>query len=557
MRHLVKSTALVLALTTSSLLAQSPADDAILGALRIGSLDDLAGAAGKFANNVRPGSGAATAQLTGGATAFGIDTTAEILVLVLDPQTAALPVSFVLPVVDPEALKANPALGFKPADRADRYLITLGGRRMFATFVGKRLVVSPLEAGLDAVLPVVESGEDIRRLRATGGHLALSLSTDRLYSAYKPMLDGMLGGMRAQFAKAAPATGAQTVNPVDIYASFLGSVADLQTVSLRISIQPEHLDIRSLVQAKPGSSTAALLNPGRGPAVTTLGLHDPACAVLGTLSARPGPEFWQAYNDLTAKLLSSIGNTSDDSAASGQAMAKALNDFAAIWDGTASFGMFSTGKIMSGSGAVGITDQARALALIQSLPELQKSMSQINAAQGLVSEATFGAEETYHGARLIDVTQTHRAIDPAMDEGLKALQKLGLDRMTATYAVTADQLLYTMGDDSRADAKRLVDTTSPAPAAVTPAAYDLPAHSTLFATISLPRYAAWMGQVANLPVKAPPVAADTKPGLALSADLDAGRGDFRMRLSAADISTVIRMFSPAPPPAAAPTAPAE
>ncbi|MBE2212299.1 MAG: hypothetical protein IAE82_00395, partial [Opitutaceae bacterium] len=188
---MIRSTATLALAFASSLLVRA-ADDSILGALRIASLDDLAATAAAFADNVQPGAGAATAQLTAAAAMFGIDTSSEILVLVLDPQKTPVPLALVVPVVDPAATKANPAFGFTLATTEGRYQVTLSGRPMFAAFAQNRLVVSPAEQGLDLALPVVETGDDIRQLRATGGQIGLSLDTDRLYTAYKPLIDLML-----------------------------------------------------------------------------------------------------------------------------------------------------------------------------------------------------------------------------------------------------------------------------------------------------------------------------------------------------------------------------
>jgi hypothetical protein len=530
------------------LLAEERLDAAIFGALRVSSLAELARAGGAFADQIEPGSGANSAQLTAGATAFGLALDQELLVLVIDPQKSAQPYAVVLPVTDPEQFKANPSLKFQAAASSpDRYQIALpNGQPMFATFVGKRLVASPLEAGLDAVLPAIRAGEDIRQLRAAGGQVALSLSTDRLYAAYKPMVDLMLMGMRGQFAQAA-AQNPQAPNPADIFGSMLGSLAEVQDYSLRVTIEADHVDLRSVIIAKPGTDTASLFSAGRGAPVGIPAAYDSTSSVFGTVSARPGPEFWAAYDRLSTRLLANFNAT--DAAAS-KTLTRTLNDFAAIWDGTGSFAMFSPAEGMSGSGNMGVTDRNKALALIRSLPELQKSWAGVSAAQGLASDMKIGGEEEHGSALLIDVTQTHRALNPEMEEGLKLLQKAGMDKMNATYGVSSSRVLYVMGDKSHAEAKRLLDAPSDSSYEITPAAYGLPAETTSFVAISLPRYFAWISRIGGLPFSVDAGAGSQKPGLAISTDLVDGRADIRVRFAASEINALRSAFAKRATPAA-------
>lgn len=535
--------------SAASLFAQDAADQTIFGALRIGSINQLAEHAAAFAEKIQPGSGANAAQIGFGAAMFGIDADAEILVALLDPATAAQPFALVIPVVDPESFKANPAFAVQPTETPDVFRFNApNGQPFYASFVGKRLVAAPLPSALAAVLPAVRADADIRGLRAVGGDLALSLAPDRLYAAYKPIIDMMLLGMRGQFTQAAG--DAQTPNPADMFAANLGSVGELQTIALSVTLAADHIDLRSEIVARPGTAAATLLSPGRGPAVATLGLHDPASAVFGTISAKPGPEFWQAYGKLTANFLAAA--KTPNAAGLTAAIDRSIADFAATWDGTASFGMFADGRGISGSGIAGTTDADKAFALIQSLPDLQKQFAALNEAQGLVTEAAVGEVVDYEKARLLDVTQTYRALRPELEQSLETMKKMGLDRFVSTYAVTpSGRVIYAVGADSRTEAKRLVDAADAPAASITPAAFDLPAQSTFFLAVSLPRYAAWIGQVAGLPSSAKP-ASDARPGFGLSADLDGGRADLRLRLQAAEIAALVGMFNqPAPASAAA------
>lgn len=536
---------LPLSLLGSALLAQNAADDAIFGAIRISSLEDLANSVAAFADRIEPGSGAQAAQLPLMAGAFGLATDREILALIIDPAKSGQPFAFVLPALDPEQMKSNPAINFQPvAGSSDRFQITLpNGLPLFATFLGDRLVASPLEAGLDAVLPALEAGADLRQLRAAGGQLALSLSADRLYAAYKPMLDFMLMGMRSQLAAAA--SGPQAANPADVLGSALGSLGEVQDYSLSISIQADHLDFRSSVTATPDTQTAALLSAGRGPVVALPAAYDENSAVFGTFSARPSPEFWAAYNRFVGDLVKNL-DTSGSTAAS-EALTKTVNDFAAIWDGTGSVAMFSPNETMSGSGSAGITDSAKALALLRSLPELEKSMASLNQGQGLATEITLGEEEAHGEARLLDVTQTSRATTPEMEVTLARMQNLGLDKFTATYGVAPTRLVYAMGNASRTEAKRLLDAPAATSTTITPAAYGLPAQSTVFMAVSLPRYLGWISRMSgDMPFSFDPEAGARPPGLALTADLVDGRADFRLRLHTTEIIALKDSFSPKP-----------
>lgn len=542
MKRLRPLALLPLVALANSLLAEERLDAAIFGALRVSSLSELANATGAFADRIEPGSGANSAQLTAGAASFGLALDEELLVLVIDPQKSAQPYALVLPTADPEQFKANPALKFQPAASSpDRYQITLpNGQPMFATFVGKRLVASPLEAGLDAVLPAIRAGEDIRQLRAAGGQVALSLSADRLYAAYKPMVDLMLLGMRGQFAQSQSDKNPQTPNPADIGGAMLGSLAEVQEYSLGITIAADHVDLRSVIAAKPGTDTAALFSAGRGAAVGIPVSFDASSSVFGTVSARPGPEFWAAYARLSNRLLTSFGAFD---AASSKALTQTVNDFAATWDGTGSFAMFPPAEGMSGSGSLGITDREKTIALIRGLPDLQKSLAAVNAAQGLATEASLGGEEEHGSALLIDIAQNYRALKPEMEEGLKLLQKAGMDKMNATYGVTSSRLLYAMGDNSHAEARRLLDAPAIASTEITPAAYGLPAETTAFAAISLPRYFAWISRIGGLPFTVDASSVSQKPGVAVSTDLVDGRADIRVRLAASEIDALRSAFA--------------
>ncbi len=541
---------LPLATFAASLFAEVAPDADILGALRIGSLQDLATSAGAFADKIEPGSGANTAQLTFGAAAFGFALDQELLALVVDPQKSGQPYALVLPVLDPEKFKTNPALKFQAsATTPDRYQITLpNGQPMFATFVGKRLVASPLEAGLDAVLPAIRADLDIRGLRAAGGQLALSVDTGRLYAAYKPMVDLMLMGMRGQFAKVS-AQNPKAPNPADVMGTLLGSVADIQDCSLSISIDAAHLDLRSVIAAKPGTDSAALFNAGRGPAVAIPASFGSSASVFGTVSARPTPEFWAAYNRITTRLLGAFGNTD---AAATQTLTDTVNTFASIWGGTGAFAFLPPTLGISGGAEVGITDQEKALSLIHRMPELQKTMASFNAGQGIATDITLGEEEKLGDARLIDITQSYRALSPEMEEGLKVMQKAGIDKINATYGVAPSRLVYAMGDGAHAETKRLLEAAS-TPGEITPAAYGLPAESTTFVAVSLPRYLGWMNRIASLPFAYDAATAPKQPGLALTADLVDGRADIRVRLETSEIVAMKNAFTP-PAAAAAPAA---
>lgn len=535
---------LALTIGAASLFAQDVPDPVVFAAVRIGSLDKVAAAAGAFADKIQPGVGANAAQIGFGAAMFGIDSDAEILAVLLDPKTSRQPYAIVLSVVDPEAFKKNPAFAVRPADKPDVFRFTApGGQPLFGAFVEKRLVAAPDQAALATLLPAVRADLDIRGLRAADGQIAVSLSPDLIYGSYKPMIDMMLLGMRGQFAQDTAAGGP---NPADVLASLFGTVSELQEFAFSYTFTPDHLDLRARVIAKPGSDTAALLSPGRGPAVTTLGLHSPESAMRATISAKPGPEFWEAYSKFTARLLAASQPEGAEQTAA--ALSESIREFAAVWDGTASFGVFDNEKnAISGGGVAGVNDPAKALALLRALPELQKKFAALNEAQGLVTELVVGEETGYKDARLIDATQSYRATSPEMEASLSTLRELGMDRMPTTYAVSGDHVLYSMGEGAHAAVERMVDAVATPPAAaVGPADYDMPARSTVFGVVSLPRYASWVRRVAKLPVPAVSAPADAKPGYAFSADIDSGRADLRVRVEATEIAKTIEIFSAKP-----------
>jgi hypothetical protein len=553
------ATALALVLSSGALFAAANPSDSIFGALRVSSLNELASSTADFAERVSPGSGAAASQLTAGAEQLGIALDQELLALVLDPAVAPMPFAFVLPAVDPATLRAHPAFAFEATPRADVYRVALpNGERYYASFLGNRLVLSPLEPGLEAALAALRSGEDLRGLRAAGGQIGLSLSASRLYSAYKPLLDLMLGAFVAQLESgAAPAPGQPDPRPAAaIFTGLVGRLADLEEFRLRLSLQASGIELGSSLVARPGSTLATLLSPGHGPEAPSLGALDPTGAItVGAVSLRPDQNWWQAYTRTSLDLLASLGAPESAAAATARAsMEKTFSDFADAWDGSAAFTLLGTESSISSTGSAGLADADRALALLRDFPEMQKNTAELNTAQGFSSTLVLGEEQTYQGARLIEVTQTHTATSPAGEEALAMMEKLGMAQMHATYAITPRRAFYALGAEATPRVKKLIDSADQNGAGTDLADLGLPADSNLFLAISLPRYLRWFSGAGVLPFSIPEQAASTRPGMLISAKIDQGRADALLRVSAAEIAILIESFSAA---AAAPAPDAE
>lgn len=537
--------------TAATVLAAEASPDRIFGAVRIASLDDLAASAVNFANQIKPGSVPDAATLTGSATAFGLAGNRELWALLLDPSLSAQPYALALPVIDPEQIKANPLLGLQAASTTGRYQLKLpNGQPMHAVFAGNTLVMAPEPALLDVALAALADGADPRGLRAGGGQLALSFAVDRIRAAYLPMINLMLMGMRGQMAQAMP--GGQGPNPADILTAYVDSFSQLSDTSLRLDIQADRLSFRASATALPNTRAATLFDLGSGPAVQTLGLHDPASAIFGTISASPSPAFWQAYNDLSTELVSLFAPGADP--VLNETMQQSINDFAAAWDGTGSYAFLAGEAGLQGSAVLGVGSPEKMSGWIKSFPELQQRLSKLNAAQGLETEVILDDTVTHGDSTLVTFSQRHTATQPEMQIGLEMMKKLGLDDMRTTYAVASRRLVATMGQNSVAKARELLDASEQAPSDVSPTSLGLPEIAHSFTAFSLPAYLRWISQATGLFALPATQAAPAKPGVGISLNLSGGRAESTTVVMISEILALRDLFEAAQTTASAPTA---
>lgn len=515
-----------------------------MGALRVSSLNEAVGKALAFANEVKPGSTPEAAMIIGGAGAFGVAVDREIWALLLDPQLSAQPYALVVPVVDVEQVKANPMLGLQAAETAGHYQLRLpNGQAMQASFVDNVIVLAPEAGALDAALAAVRTGGDLRGLRAAGGELGLSIAVDRVYAAYKPMLDMLLAGMSGQMA--ALNTSSVGPNPTEMIAAYAAAMAQLSSIDLRVRVQAEQVELRVGATAQAGTRAAALFDVEPGPVVETLGLHDPSSVVLGTMSARPSAAFWQAYNDWVADIFTLMNTPQQGEAAT--ALKEMMIQFSGVWDGAASYGFLGSGPAISGSAVMGVTDADKLYATLKALPEMQKAISAINSAQGLDTEMVIEGEETVGDARLLHLQQRHAATTPEMMAGMEMLTKIGFAQMRTTYAVTPARLIYTLGEDAPTAAKALLTAT---PTASVPRAADfgLPEGTTMFTAVSLPGYFRWISQAMDglIPgLAAVPASPSLSHGLGWTLNLSGGRAESYTVVKASEIAAFGTMMEAA------------
>lgn len=522
--------------------AQSSQPSPIVGVLRLSSINEIKTAAGAFAENIQPGSGAAAEQLPMMAAQLGIDAGGEILALLINPAQSSQPYGIVLPVTDPAGMAQNPAFGFQPATRPDVFKMTLPGmgQEMFAGFEGKKLILAPMEGNVELLKPLIRGdaiASSIAPLRSGGGQLALSISLEQLYMAYKPMIDMMMMGMRGQMRQGGADGAANPAAVMGMAESAVTMLGEVKGFGLRLSIEPNFFNLSAVLQAKPGSGLSKFLNLGSGPAAPSLSAFHPESAILGTLSMKPGADFFKAYNDMMTMIFDASGDPKAKAAS--EALAGFINDFAAVWDGTAAFAGMAPGQKGMMAGTYGITDAGRALDLIKRAPELQKSMSGLSAESGLETTATIEAESVEGPVTFVDVALNNKATGPAGEESLKGMKLMGMgEKIPTTYAVTARQIVYTMGSESRQAAKQIVMGAGGG-AAVSPKDYGFPDNPNFFMAMSVPRLMNWLaatGAAPDLPKNLP--AAAGKPGLAMMATGD-GNGQLQLVMTAAEVKALM------------------
>ncbi len=551
---LVLAGALLVAATHTPLPAQqAAAPSPVTGLLRLSSVTELKTAIGGFAEAIQPGSSAMLEQAVPMAMQFGIDPAGEIVVLFLNPQQTAMPFAVVVPVSDPSAVAANPMLGMQKGE-GDSYTLMIPGQTesMTAAFMGKQLVIAPMPQNIEIVKGFIGAGgyqQSVQQLRAGGGQLALTIALDQLYTAYKPMLDVMLMGLKSSMSQAQAAPGqpnpAAMAGQID---SFVSLLADAKGLGLRFNVQPTAISLGGVLTAKPGTKLASFINLEKGGAAPALSSFSADSAVLGSFSMKPTAEFYKNYNEFIVGMLTSSGA---EGAAAAPAITKFVNDFAATWDGTGAFGFMSPTAETMGTAVYGITDSAKAMAMVKGMPALQQSFAGITAASGMKTTSTFGGEEGYKGATLLDVTTSYSATSEEGKEALKGMSAMGMDGgFPAVYAITNRQMVSTLGKGAKEAAKQYLDGNIKNGATISPKDFGFADDVNMFMAFSIPRIMSWaakQGGATGIPASAIP--AGGRHGLGIAFTGNAGGAQLQLHMSAEEIKTLTSMGAGAMAPA--------
>ncbi len=532
-------------LVSTSLRAQPTAgSNPVVGLLRISSLEELTNAAAAFANTVQPGSAEMAAQVAPMVGQMGIDMNAELLAVLINPQLSSQPYAFVIPVVDPAAVAQNPALGMQPAGSPDVYQVMVPGmgESFYGIFVGKQLVLAPMEANLTALKPLVQAGNLSEPLRPGGGQVALTLAVDALYTAYKPMIDMLLMGAKSSITAGEQTPGApdpqMLLGTID---NAVNTVSEIKGIGLRLNITPQYLNLSGVLTAKPESNLATSLNLGQANAKPSLQNFSSDSGIIGTFNVRPTPELAKGYLDLLKGGFAMSGQ--DNNTAAFEEIEQFMNEFVSVWDGTAAFAAMVPGQKLLGTGSYGITDQAKATELLKRMVGMEKSFNSLSGDSGVTSKTELGNVEQYAGANLVDVKTTTVSTSPEGEEALQALASTGLADISGTYAVTSREVFTAMGEGAREAAKAHVDgKTANSGQVVSPSDYGFADFNNIFIALSVPRMMKWMEQAGLGETGMPPApaASEGKPGIALALTA-AGTGQFQLYLGANELATLAAM----------------
>lgn len=528
-----------LSLATSAGLFSSRANaDQVFGAIRISNLQELAVAVAGLANQIKPESVPDAATLTASATAFGVASDREVWALLLDPALGAQPYALALPILDSEKIKTNPMLDLQPGTTPDRYQLKLpNGQPMHAIFNGAYLFLAPEPALLDIAVTSLANDADPRGLRAGGSQLALSFAIDRIHAAYQPIINLMLMGMRGQFAQAAPT---QSPNPADIVAAYANGLSQLSDTTLRLDIQADRIVLHTTATARAGTTTAKLFDLQPGPVGAALVLPDPDYVLVGTISALPSPAFWEAYHTFSDDIIKLLIPAAEPDVYA--TMRQSNENFAAAWDGTATYGFLTSTGGLKGSAILGLSDTEKMLGWVRSFPALQKRFATLNTTQGLETEVTVENEVIDGDATLVTINQSHTATEPNMQAGLDMLQKMGLDQMRMTYGVASKRLVVTVGQNSVSEAKDLLASNSASGSATMfPAELGLPASAHASTALSLPGYVRWIADASGF-LSLPPTSKPSTPGMGLSLNLTGGRADATTVILVSEILALRDLF---------------
>lgn len=513
--------------------------DQVFGAIRISNLQELAVSAAGLANQIKPDSVPDAATLTASATAFGVASDREVWGLLLDPALAAQPYALALPILDPETIKANPMLGLQPETSPDRFLLKLpNGQPMHAVFHDTYLFLAPEPSLLDIAISSLANHADPRGLRAGGSQLALSFAPDRIHAAYQPIINLMLMGMRGQFAQAAPA--GQSPNPADILAAYANGLSQLSDTTLRLDLLADRIMLQTTATGRAGTPAAKLFDLQPGPVGEALVLPDTDYVLVGTISALPSPAFWEAYHTFSDELIRMLIPAAEPDVY--KTMRQSNEDFAAAWNGTATYGFLTQTGGVTGSAILGLSNTEKMLDWVRSFPALQKRFSALNATQGLKTEVTVEDEVTDGDTSLVTINQRHTATEPDMQAGLEMLQKMGLDQMRMTYGVASKRLVVTVGQNSVSEARDLLASNrAPGSATIFPTELSLPANAHAVTALSLPGYVRWIAGATGL-FSLPPAGQPSKPGMGITVNLNGGRAEATTTILVSEILNLRDLF---------------
>lgn len=529
------------------LFAQETQTSPIIGVLRLSSINELKSAVSGFSENILPGSGAGAEQFSLMATQLGLDVGEEILALLVNPTLSSQPYAFVLPVSDPSATKQNPAFAFQAASKPDVFKMTLPGTKqeMFASFEGKKLILAPMEPNIEVLKPLIKNdtiAASIAPLRSGGGQLALSLSFEQLYIAYKPMLDIMMMGLRTQTQQAAAGEQADPAALMSFAESTLNTLGEIKGFGLRLNIEKNSVNLSAVLQPKPGTALSKLMNLGKASSAPSLAAFNPNSAFFATGSMKVSPDFVKAYNDMVKYSLSSSGDPKAQKAS--EVLIEQMNEFFAIWDGTASMAGMAPGEKVITFCTYGITDASRALKMVKDLNALQTIISGFVSSIGTEAQQNFSIEnETVEGpVTFIDIKVNTKSATPKNESALKSLSEVGLgETMTTTFAISPQQIVYGTGQDPRAGVKKFL-AASNSGTTISPKDYGFPDTPNIFFALSIPRMVTWLASTGVLPNPPEnPSAKSEKPGLGIMVNSDGNSLSFQLLITAEEVKSLMQL----------------
>jgi hypothetical protein len=526
-------------------------ENPVIGVLRISSLQELRTAVGGYAEAIQAGSSAQSEMLTTLASQYGIDTAGEISAVLLNPQVSSVPYALTIPVVSTEALLQNAQLGFAPtAEDAKIFTFTVPGAemKMYASFEGKKLIAAPLVENITLLRKYVAQDSLTEPLKAGGGQIALGLEVDKLWSAYKPMVDLMLGGIAAG-ADNPEAAAVQTQ-----IKGFVNSLSQLQGFGLRMSFNPDFANLSLSMTAKPDTNLAAFLKGGPSPAIRSPGAAQANCAIIGSTVLPMTPETvqaWKGWLNGYMKMMSQLATGDEPNVAE---MFKQLEEFASsameLWDGTCSFGILpDEGGFMRGT--YGLTDPSKAREYILKLPDYMNSMGAVVNDPGAKFSTNLKSTIDYNGSEIFEFSMNNAppSYAPNLETALKVQESLGIagKNIPSVYALKNNNMVFAQGKDAVAQVKAMVDQLeADVPTVTAPTAYGFAENPAVFFAASVPRIIKNVSNAGALNLGNAETPIPAKPGIAGAIVLNNAL-ELQLSIGSEDIRTAIAMQPVAPP----------